>query len=95
VGRGLYLRLFHGKLVRNFEFANFNALDLSRTRFSHVSRRLYEPHVLQKISSHFETKQPLSPEIIDDIIKIRSHLAGYKLCKELYLSQLDLQLHSR
>ncbi|XP_019696713.1 probable cytosolic oligopeptidase A [Harpegnathos saltator] len=55
---------------------------------------LYEPFVLRKISEHYETKEPLPMEIVEDIKKMRSHLAGYKLCKELYLSQLDLELHS-
>ncbi|XP_012225028.1 uncharacterized protein [Linepithema humile] len=55
---------------------------------------LYEPFVLQKISQHYETKQPLSAETMESIKKMRSHLAGYKLCKELYLSHLDLELHS-
>lgn len=76
----------------------------TRTRFiifSYISYiiffidRLYEPFVLQKISSHYETMQPLPMEIIDNIKNMRSHLAGYKLCKELYLSHLDLELHSR
>lgn len=51
--------------------------------------------MLQKISEHYETKQPLPVEAIESIKKMRSHLAGYKLCKELYLSHLDLELHSR
>lgn len=55
---------------------------------------LYEPFMLQKISGHYETKQPLPIEIIEEIRKMRSHFAGYKLCKELYLSHLDLELHS-
>ncbi|XP_019889940.1 probable cytosolic oligopeptidase A isoform X2 [Ooceraea biroi] len=55
---------------------------------------LYEPFMLQKISSHYETKQPLPLETIENIKRMRSHLAGYKLCRELYLSQLDLELHS-
>lgn len=51
--------------------------------------------MLQKISEHYKTKEPLPAEAIEGIKKIRSHLAGYKLCKELYLSHLDLELHSR
>lgn len=57
--------------------------------------RLYEPFVLRRISEHYETKQPLPAEIIKNIKSMRSHFAGYKLCKELYLSQMDLELHSR
>ncbi|XP_071557625.1 uncharacterized protein [Temnothorax nylanderi] len=55
---------------------------------------LYETFMLQKISEHYETKQPLPAEAIESIKRMRSHLAGYKLCKELYLSHLDLELHS-
>ncbi|XP_029164650.1 probable cytosolic oligopeptidase A [Nylanderia fulva] len=55
---------------------------------------LYEPFVLQKISEHYETKQPLPTKAIEGIKKMRSHFAGYKLCKELYLSHMDLELHS-
>ncbi|XP_032678054.1 probable cytosolic oligopeptidase A [Odontomachus brunneus] len=55
---------------------------------------LYEPFMLRKISEHYETKQPLPAEIIENIKNMRSYFAGYKLCKELYLSQMDLELHS-
>ncbi|XP_024874316.1 organellar oligopeptidase A, chloroplastic/mitochondrial-like, partial [Temnothorax curvispinosus] len=56
---------------------------------------LYETFMLQKISEHYKTKQPLPAEAIESIKRMRSsHLAGYKLCKELYLSHLDLELHS-
>ncbi|KAL0104928.1 hypothetical protein PUN28_016522 [Cardiocondyla obscurior] len=55
---------------------------------------LYETFMLQKISEHYETKEPLPADAIESIKKMRSHLAGYKLCKELYLSHLDLELHS-
>ncbi|XP_011633032.1 probable cytosolic oligopeptidase A isoform X1 [Pogonomyrmex barbatus] len=55
---------------------------------------LYEPFILQKISKHYETNEPLPAEAIESIKRMRSHLAGYKLCKELYLSHLDLELHS-
>ncbi|XP_011702529.1 PREDICTED: probable cytosolic oligopeptidase A [Wasmannia auropunctata] len=55
---------------------------------------LYEPFMLQKISEHYETEEPLPAEAIESIKRTRSHLAGYKLCKELYLSHLDLELHS-
>lgn len=72
---------------------NINNLDMYY--FIYLINRLYEPFVLQKISQHYETKQPLPTETMESIKKIRSHLAGYKLCKELYLSHLDLELHSR
>ncbi|XP_076290376.1 uncharacterized protein LOC143213909 isoform X1 [Lasioglossum baleicum] len=55
---------------------------------------LYEPLILQQISSHNDTGEPLSAEMIKMLKSSKSHLAGYNLCKELYLSRFDLELHS-
>ncbi|XP_053982476.1 uncharacterized protein LOC128878363 [Hylaeus volcanicus] len=55
---------------------------------------LYEPSVLHKISCHQDTGEPLSTETIETLRNIKLYLAGYKLCKELYLSRFDLELYS-
>ena len=31
--------------------------------------RCWEPRVLEQMSSHYETKKPLSPELIEKIVK--------------------------
>ncbi|OAD52206.1 Oligopeptidase A [Eufriesea mexicana] len=55
---------------------------------------LYEPLFLQKISCHQDTGESLSPDMIEKLIKAKMNLSGYNLCKELYLSQFDLELYS-
>lgn len=54
---------------------------------------LYEPFVIQAISSHYATQEPLPTEIVQNLDRVRKHMAGYQLCKELYLSKLDLEFH--
>lgn len=56
---------------------------------------LYDPHTIRSISGHFSTEEPLPEDIVKNLQNIRSHMAGYDLCKELYLAKLDLDLHSR
>ncbi|CAH0730023.1 unnamed protein product, partial [Brenthis ino] len=56
---------------------------------------LYDPHTIQAISGHYKTEEPLPDEIITNLQNIRRHMSGYDLCKELYLSRLDLELHSK
>ena len=48
--------------------------------------RLYHPDVLNLMSGHWSTQEPLNPEIVDKLctVAVRQHLAGYSLCHELY-----------
>ncbi|CAL7941023.1 unnamed protein product [Xylocopa violacea] len=55
---------------------------------------LFEPWYLQKISCHLYSGEPLSLETIEILKKTKTHLSGYTLCRELYLSQFDLELYS-
>lgn len=55
---------------------------------------LYDPHTIRSVSGHYNTEEPLSDEIVKNLQNIRGHMSGYNLCKELYLSRLDLELHS-
>lgn len=56
---------------------------------------LYDPHTIQAISGHYRTEEPLPDDIIKNIQNIRRHMSAYDLCKELYFSRLDLELHSK
>ncbi|XP_023940907.2 uncharacterized protein LOC112047866 [Bicyclus anynana] len=56
---------------------------------------LYDQHTIQSISGHYKTDEPLPEEIVTNLQNIRRHMAGYELCKEMYLSRLDLELHSK
>lgn len=54
---------------------------------------LYEPVIIRSISGHYKTNEPLNDQQIESITRTRTHMAGYKLCKELYLGRFDLELH--
>ncbi|KOC62525.1 Oligopeptidase A [Habropoda laboriosa] len=55
---------------------------------------LYEPSFLQEISCHQDTGEVIPLEMIEKLKHLKIHLAGYYLCKELYLSHFDLELYS-
>lgn len=59
-----------------------------------LSQFLYEPKVLSSISSHYKTADPLSEKMIEGIQRKRTHLAGYDVGQELFLSALDVELHT-
>lgn len=58
-----------------------------------LSEFLYNPEILQRISSHYVTEDPLSSVQLLAIQNQRKFFAGYDLSQELYLSKLDLDLH--
>ena len=49
---------------------------------------------MTKISGHFESGQPLSKETFQQLNKASVHMAATDICQQLYLSALDLELHS-
>ncbi|KAK4876624.1 hypothetical protein RN001_009130 [Aquatica leii] len=59
-----------------------------------LSHWLYNKSVIDSISSHCDTGDKLPAEMFDALINVRKHMAGLDLCRELYLSALDLELHS-
>ncbi|KAL1399263.1 hypothetical protein pipiens_008350 [Culex pipiens pipiens] len=68
----------------------WDAVEVSGHVLTHL---LQDPDVIRSISSHYGTEQPLPEECILAIQKRHTHLAGYSLCRELYHSNLDLELH--
>ncbi|XP_047026431.1 probable cytosolic oligopeptidase A [Helicoverpa zea] len=56
---------------------------------------LYDPNTIRSVSGHCETGEPLPDDIVKNLQNIRGHMSGYNLCKELYLSKLDLELHTK
>lgn len=70
----------------------WDAVGISSNVFTNL---LYRSDVLKSISEHVATKEPLSDKLIQSIQRQRLTLAGFGLSNELYLSALDLELHSR
>ncbi|XP_017778005.1 PREDICTED: probable cytosolic oligopeptidase A [Nicrophorus vespilloides] len=59
-----------------------------------LSSWLYNKDTLSRISSHYMSEDKLPGHTQDSLIKVRQLGAGTELCKELYLSALDLEIHS-
>lgn len=59
-----------------------------------MSHWLYNSTVLQSISSHYESEDPLPRHLVESLQKSRQHMSGLDLCRKLYLSSLDLELYS-
>ena len=64
--------LFH-ELLSKTQFSRFHgttgALDFVEAPSQMLENWCYEPEVSGRMSSHYETKQPLSKELIDKLIK--------------------------
>jgi len=56
---------------------------------------LCNPEVLQSLSGHWSTGQPLDPVLLDKLCTVPRHLlAGYDMCRDLFLASFDLQFYS-
>lgn len=56
---------------------------------------LYHPNVLKSMTANYTNQDPLPDDLIAALQEEWKHLAGYKLCEELYRSNLDLELHTK
>lgn len=76
--------------VAGLSNVEWDAVEISGFVLTHL---LQDPDVIRSISAHYGTEQALPGECILAIQKRHTHLAGYGLCRELYFSNLDLELH--
>ncbi|XP_061396829.1 oligopeptidase A [Musca vetustissima] len=61
---------------------------------SHVMCNFLDnPTILKTVSGHIETDEALPDDLAKNVRLLKTHLAGYNLCQELYLSDLDIELH--
>ncbi|KAF8073822.1 metallopeptidase MepB [Lyophyllum atratum] len=89
--------VFHGLLSKT-KFARFHGTSVARDFVEAPSQMLenwcWEPKVLEKMSSHYETKKPLSPELIEKIIKSRYVNVGLFYLRQLFFAKFDLKVHT-
>lgn len=69
----------------------WDAVDITSKLFKNL---LYRSDVLRSISEHKTTKQSLTDELIVSIQNQRNSFAGYFLSNQLYISSVDLELHT-
>lgn len=60
-----------------------------------MTNLLYNENVLKSITSHYSNDDPLPEKHVTAVMNHRKHLAGFNLCRELYHSSLDLELHTK
>ncbi|KAJ8456732.1 hypothetical protein ONZ45_g18600 [Pleurotus djamor] len=87
--------VFHG-LLSQTKFARFHGTSVARDFVEAPSQMLenwcWEPKVLEKMSSHYETKKPLSPELIEKIIKSRYVNVGLFYLRQLFFAMYDIKM---
>ncbi|XP_037949003.1 oligopeptidase A [Teleopsis dalmanni] len=54
---------------------------------------LSDVDVLKHISGHFANDEPIPDELAQQTTLLKTNFAGYNLCQELYLADLDIELH--
>ncbi|KAF7365271.1 Metallopeptidase MepB [Mycena venus] len=89
--------VFHG-LLSQTKFAKFHGTKVARDFVEAPSQMLenwcWEPEVLEKMSSHYETKQPLSPALIEKIIKSRYVNVGLFYLRQVFFAKFDIKVHT-
>ncbi|KAG6917455.1 hypothetical protein DXG01_002432 [Tephrocybe rancida] len=89
--------VFHGLLSKT-KFARFHGTSVARDFVEAPSQMLenwcWEPKVLEQMSSHYETKKPLSPELIEKIIKSRYVNVGLFYLRQTFFAKFDLKVHT-
>ncbi|KAL1748030.1 hypothetical protein HDZ31DRAFT_30711 [Schizophyllum fasciatum] len=88
--------VFHGLLSRT-KYARFHGTSVARDFVEAPSQMLenwcWEPRVLEKMSSHYESKKPLSSELIEKIIKSRYVNIGLFDLRQLFFANFDIKVH--
>ncbi|KAJ3515380.1 hypothetical protein NLJ89_g1791 [Agrocybe chaxingu] len=89
--------VFHGLLSKT-KFARFHGTSVARDFVEAPSQMLenwcWEPKVLEQMSSHYETKRPLSADLIEKIIKSRYVNVGLFYLRQLFFAKFDLKVHT-
>jgi len=89
--------VFHGLLSR-VEYSRFHGTRVARDFVEAPSQMLenwcWEPKVLERMSSHFETNKPLSSDLIEKIIKSRYVNVGLFYLRQLFFANFDIKVHT-
>ncbi|KZV76419.1 Metalloprotease [Peniophora sp. CONT] len=89
--------LFHNLLSRT-KYGRFHGTSVAGDFVEAPAKMLenwcWEPIVLKRLSSHFETKEPLSDELIDRIVKSRFVNHGLFQLNQLFHAKFDIALHA-
>ncbi|KIY67106.1 metallopeptidase MepB [Cylindrobasidium torrendii FP15055 ss-10] len=89
--------VFHGLLSRT-KFARFHGTSVARDFVEAPSQMLenwcWEPKVLEKMSSHYQTQKPLPAELIEKLIKSRYVNVGLFNLRQIFFAKFDIKVHT-
>jgi metallopeptidase MepB len=89
--------VFHGLLSKT-KYSRFHGTSVVGDFVEAPSQMLenwcWEPKVLQQMSSHYQTKEPLSADLIEKIIKSRYVNVGLFYLRQLFFAKFDLKVHT-
>ncbi|KAF8893211.1 metallopeptidase MepB [Gymnopilus junonius] len=88
--------IFHHLLSRT-KFSRFHGLhtahDFGEAPSQMLENWCWDSRVLEKLSSHYETQKPLSPELIQSLVKSRYAITGLFYLQQVFFSKFDLLVH--
>lgn len=67
--------------------------DASQVAGNVMCNFLDNPTILKELSKHYTSNETLSDDVLQKIHLLKTSLAGYNLCQELYMADLDIELH--
>ncbi|KAF8521046.1 mitochondrial endopeptidase [Gautieria morchelliformis] len=89
--------VFHALLSRA-KFSRFigtkAALDFVEAPSQMLENWCWEPKVLRKMSSHYQTKEPLSDDLINKLIKSRYKNVGLFYLLQVFFATFDMKVHT-
>ncbi|KAF8580285.1 Metalloprotease [Ramaria rubella] len=89
--------IFHELLSRT-RFSRFHgasgAMDFVEAPSQMLENWCWEPKVLRKMSSHYETKEPLSDDLIDKLVKSRYAHVGLFYLYQGFFATFDMKAHT-
>ena len=68
----------------------WDAVEVSGCMLQHW---LCNKSTIDRISSHYQSGDKLPSQAFESLMNVNTHMSGSDLCRELYLSALDLELH--
>ncbi|KAF8878158.1 hypothetical protein CPB84DRAFT_1817523 [Gymnopilus junonius] len=85
--------VFHS-LLNKTQFARFHGFnvtyDFEEAPLLMLVDWCWEPKILEKLSSHYETKEPLSPELVEKLIKTRYMNTGLFYLHQVFQAKIKM-----
>jgi len=69
-------------------------IDASDVLSNFFDNWIFDSSFLSRVGSHWSSGEPIPSHLVEGIVRCKTHMAGYDLCHQLYLTDFDLTLHS-